>query len=71
VKKTGTENTKAWYSFSSVEAGEQYGGGFDELQDIVNTKTKQITEIYEIKRKLRQWSSALVNLNKSLKCESI
>lgn len=44
VKKTGTENTKAWYSFSSVEAAEQYGGGFDELQDMINTKkpTKRI-----------------------------
>jgi hypothetical protein len=40
VKKTGTENTKAWYNFSSVEAAEQYGGGFDELQDITNTKNQ-------------------------------
>jgi hypothetical protein len=52
-----------------VEAGEQYGGGFDELQDIVNTKTKQRTEIYEIKSNLRQWSNALINLNKILKFE--
>lgn len=36
MKKTGTEKMKAWYSFSSGEAAEQYAEGFEELQDIAN-----------------------------------